>query len=56
MGLNPVARVDDAVGAAIEGGMRLHHRRRLRRLGQRQTLDPGDPGAFAAGDPPPRPG
>jgi phosphatidylserine/phosphatidylglycerophosphate/cardiolipin synthase-like enzyme len=56
MTLNPVARVDDAIGTAIEGGVRLQHRRRLRRLGHRQALDPGDPGPFAAGDPPPRAG
>ena len=57
MSLDPVARLDAAIGAAIEGSVKLHHRRRLRRLGQRHVLDP-PPRAdlFATGDPPPRAG
>src|SRR4051812_10782309 len=51
-----LTRADAAVGSAVEGYLRLHHRRRLARLGQLHTLDPTDDGPFAAGDPPPRPG
>jgi phosphatidylserine/phosphatidylglycerophosphate/cardiolipin synthase-like enzyme len=52
-----VDRADALLGAAIEGAVKLEHRRRLRRLGHHGVLDPpsGD-GLFAAGDPPPRPG
>ncbi|HEY4097360.1 MAG TPA: hypothetical protein VGM33_17695, partial [Baekduia sp.] len=53
----PVARADALLGAAIESTIKVHHRRRLRRLGQQVALDPpGPPALFAAGDPPPRPG
>jgi phosphatidylserine/phosphatidylglycerophosphate/cardiolipin synthase-like enzyme len=55
--MNPVARLDAAIGAAIEGTVKVHHRRRLGRLDRRHVLDP-PPRAdlFAAGDPPPRAG
>ncbi len=56
MALDPLSRLDAAVGAAIEGGLRLQHRRRLGRLGQRAALEPPADGLFASGDPPPRPG
>jgi phosphatidylserine/phosphatidylglycerophosphate/cardiolipin synthase-like enzyme len=57
MSLNPVARLDAAVGATIEGAIKHHHRRRLRRLGHPGALEPPPkPDLFAAGDPPPRPG
>lgn len=53
-----VARADALLGDAIEGALKLHHRRRLRRLGHREVLDGGPPAAqlWASGDPPPRPG
>jgi len=56
MALDPVARLDAAVGASIEAGLRLQHRRRLTRLGHGVSLQPPPDGLFAAGDPPPRPG
>jgi phosphatidylserine/phosphatidylglycerophosphate/cardiolipin synthase-like enzyme len=53
----PVARADALLGAAIESTIKVHHRRRLRRLGHRGVLDPPPaPTLFAAGDPPPRAG
>src|SRR4051812_8051154 len=52
-----IARADAALGAVVEAGVRRHHARRLRRLGQQRALDPGDDGSWwASGDPPPRPG
>jgi phosphatidylserine/phosphatidylglycerophosphate/cardiolipin synthase-like enzyme len=57
MSVAPVARTDALLGAAIEGTVKAHHRRRLRRLGHPGVLDPpSSPSLFAAGDPPPRPG
>jgi phosphatidylserine/phosphatidylglycerophosphate/cardiolipin synthase-like enzyme len=54
---DPVSRADALLGSAIEGAVRGHHRRRLRRLGHPEALDPPPQGSlFAAGDPPPRPG
>jgi phosphatidylserine/phosphatidylglycerophosphate/cardiolipin synthase-like enzyme len=51
------ARADALVGAAIEGAVKLHHRRRLRRLGHAGALEPSPTDRlFAAGDPPPRAG
>jgi phosphatidylserine/phosphatidylglycerophosphate/cardiolipin synthase-like enzyme len=53
----PIARADALVGSAIEGAVRLQHRRRLRRLGHAGALDPPPASTlFAAGDPPPRAG
>jgi phosphatidylserine/phosphatidylglycerophosphate/cardiolipin synthase-like enzyme len=49
-----IDRIDDAVGAIIERGVRTHHRRRLRRVGWEHAFGAG-PG-WAAGDPPPRAG
>jgi len=43
------------VGDAVSSQICAHHERRLRRLGWSRALDP-DQGAWAAGDPPPRPG
>jgi phosphatidylserine/phosphatidylglycerophosphate/cardiolipin synthase-like enzyme len=52
-----VARADALLGAAIEGTIKLHHRRRLRELGHAGVLSPSPkPDLFATGDPPPRPG
>lgn len=52
-----MGRVDAAMGDALEAVVRHHHRRRLRRLGHPETLEPA-PRAdlWATGDPPPRPG
>jgi phosphatidylserine/phosphatidylglycerophosphate/cardiolipin synthase-like enzyme len=53
----PVARADALLGTAIESTIKVHHRRRLRRLGHGGVLDPPlGPTLFAAGDPPPREG
>jgi phosphatidylserine/phosphatidylglycerophosphate/cardiolipin synthase-like enzyme len=53
---NPLSRLDALLGGAVEGTVRLHHRRRLRRLGHAEALDPPGAGGWATGDPPPRPG
>lgn len=53
------SRIDAALGTVIERMVCLHHARRLRRLGWSRALQPGRPqhgGAWADGDPPPRPG
>jgi phosphatidylserine/phosphatidylglycerophosphate/cardiolipin synthase-like enzyme len=50
-----IARVDAAVGERIDGLVKFHHRRRLRRLGWLSALEPGGP-LWASGEPPPRPG
>ncbi|HEV7753609.1 MAG TPA: phospholipase D family protein [Baekduia sp.] len=53
----PVARADALLGAAIESTVKVHHRRRLARLGHRGVLNPPPaPTLFATGEPPPRPG
>jgi phosphatidylserine/phosphatidylglycerophosphate/cardiolipin synthase-like enzyme len=52
----PLSRADALVGSAIEAGVQVHHRRRLRRLGWEHALDPSPGARWAAGDPPPRPG
>jgi phosphatidylserine/phosphatidylglycerophosphate/cardiolipin synthase-like enzyme len=57
MSANPLPRLDAAVGSAIEGAIKLHHRRRLHKLGHHGVLDPPPTASlFATGDPPPRPG
>jgi phosphatidylserine/phosphatidylglycerophosphate/cardiolipin synthase-like enzyme len=53
---DPLGRADAAVGSAIEGYLRHHHRRRLAKLGQSHVLEPDGDGPFATGDPPPRAG
>ena len=54
---NPLlARLDAAVGDGVEAAVKLKHHRRLARLGWSRVFQPADPGVFAAGDPPPRPG
>jgi phosphatidylserine/phosphatidylglycerophosphate/cardiolipin synthase-like enzyme len=57
MAADPVGRLDAWAGQAIEAAVRTHHRRRLKRIGRLDQLDPA-PGVdgWAAGDPPPRPG
>ncbi|HEY6760597.1 MAG TPA: phosphatidylserine/phosphatidylglycerophosphate/cardiolipin synthase family protein [Baekduia sp.] len=53
----PVARADALVGDAIEATVKRHHRRRLRRLGHPEALEPTPSSTlWATGDPPPRPG
>src|SRR4051812_47338598 len=53
----PVARADALLGAAIEATVKRHHRRRLRRLGHPEALEPyAGADLWATGDPPPRPG
>jgi phosphatidylserine/phosphatidylglycerophosphate/cardiolipin synthase-like enzyme len=48
-------QLDDRVGDAIERAIRVHHRRRLRRIGWEHALDAVGP-AWARGEPPPRAG
>ena len=52
---DPIARLDESVGQAVESVIIAHHRRRLRRVGRASSLQP-PPGGWASGDPPPRPG
>jgi phosphatidylserine/phosphatidylglycerophosphate/cardiolipin synthase-like enzyme len=50
-----VQRVDGLVGEGIEVAIGVHHRRRLRRVGRIDQLDPAPNGTlWARGDPPPR--
>jgi phosphatidylserine/phosphatidylglycerophosphate/cardiolipin synthase-like enzyme len=50
-------RVDGSVGQGVEAAIGAHHRRRLRRVGRIDQLDPPDSSLlWAAGDPPPRMG
>jgi phosphatidylserine/phosphatidylglycerophosphate/cardiolipin synthase-like enzyme len=55
--LEPVARIDGALGRAVELGVKQRHRRRLRKLGQLHVVQHGGgAGPWASGDPPPRAG
>ena len=49
-------RLDAVAGNGIERAVRAKHRRRLRKLGQEQALDPDGDGWWASGDPRPREG
>lgn len=50
-------RIDGWAGQSLEAVIGAHHRRRLRRVGRIDQLDPPrDSSLWAAGDPPPRPG
>jgi phosphatidylserine/phosphatidylglycerophosphate/cardiolipin synthase-like enzyme len=52
-----VERVDGWVGDGIERATSRHHRRRLKRVGRSDQLEPpAGPSLWAAGEPPPRPG
>jgi phosphatidylserine/phosphatidylglycerophosphate/cardiolipin synthase-like enzyme len=51
-----LGRLDSVVGNRIEAAVTEKHRRRLSRLGWRHVYEPSASGAFAEGDPPPRPG
>jgi phosphatidylserine/phosphatidylglycerophosphate/cardiolipin synthase-like enzyme len=48
-----VYRVDKTLGDGLEQLVRVHHHRRLRKLGWERALEPGG-GLWTAGDPPPR--
>jgi phosphatidylserine/phosphatidylglycerophosphate/cardiolipin synthase-like enzyme len=50
------ARVDGAIGRAVEGTITRHHRRRLSRVGWDGAYDPFGDGIVAGGEPPPRAG
>jgi phosphatidylserine/phosphatidylglycerophosphate/cardiolipin synthase-like enzyme len=52
---NFVERADAAVGSGIDGLVKSHHRRRLRRIGWLRALDRSG-SLWASGEPPPRPG
>jgi phosphatidylserine/phosphatidylglycerophosphate/cardiolipin synthase-like enzyme len=52
---NFLERADAAVGSGIDGLVKSHHRRRLRRIGWLHALD-GNGSLWAGGEPPPRPG
>jgi phosphatidylserine/phosphatidylglycerophosphate/cardiolipin synthase-like enzyme len=52
----PLEELDRAAGLGIDALVRSHHRRRLRRVGRGDQLEPPDDGLWAAGDPPPREG
>ncbi len=50
-------RVDTWIGRGVEGAIGSHHRRRLRRVGRIDQLDPPDRASlWGAGNPPPRGG
>jgi phosphatidylserine/phosphatidylglycerophosphate/cardiolipin synthase-like enzyme len=52
-----IERADRLIGEGIESALGAHHRRRLRRIGRIDQLDPPADGVlWARGDPPPRPG
>ena len=52
-----LARVDGALGDGLERAIAAHHRRRLRRHGRSENLDPPRDGSlWASGHPPPRAG
>jgi phosphatidylserine/phosphatidylglycerophosphate/cardiolipin synthase-like enzyme len=44
----PLNRLDDLVGEAIERAVRAHHRRRLRRRGSGEAIDPPPDGGWAS--------
>jgi len=49
--MDPLLALDKSLGNAIEGLVRSHHRRRLRKLGWERALDPPGDGLWAAGEP-----
>jgi phosphatidylserine/phosphatidylglycerophosphate/cardiolipin synthase-like enzyme len=51
-----LARVDGAIGGAIEGSITRIHRRRLSKVGWDRAYDPVGDEVWAMDDPPPRPG
>jgi phosphatidylserine/phosphatidylglycerophosphate/cardiolipin synthase-like enzyme len=51
---DPLLAVDKLVGRSVQGLVRRHHARRLRRIGREHALDPDGDGLWAAGEPPPR--
>lgn len=54
---SPLRSGDRILGDVVEGASLLHHRRRLSKLGHRESFSPGCDGSlWAAEDPPPRAG
>jgi phosphatidylserine/phosphatidylglycerophosphate/cardiolipin synthase-like enzyme len=51
-----LAAADRAIGGAIDAATLLHHRRRLRKLGHGDSIDPPPGDWWAAGEPAPRAG
>ena len=49
-----MSRLDDAIGEGIERLVRVHHRRRLGRIGHGGALAPDGSVLWTSGDPPPR--
>lgn len=56
MTIRPAERIDAWVGHSVELAIGAHHRRRLRRCGRLEQLDPPSDSLWAAGDSPPRTG
>src|SRR6476661_4750580 len=56
MTIRPTERIDAWVGQTVELAIGAHHRRRLRRCGRLEQLDPPSDSLWAAGDSPPREG
>jgi phosphatidylserine/phosphatidylglycerophosphate/cardiolipin synthase-like enzyme len=51
-----LGKLDAPIGSGVERAVTGHHRRRLRKLGWEQALDPAGPSLWATGDPAPRSG
>jgi phosphatidylserine/phosphatidylglycerophosphate/cardiolipin synthase-like enzyme len=57
MNVGALSQIDRWTGQGVERAIAAHHRRRLRRAGRLEQLDPpADRSLWAAGDPPPRAG
>ena len=56
MSIRPAERIDTWAGQAVELVIGAHHRRRLRRCGRLEQLDPPNDSLWAGGDPRPREG
>jgi len=54
--VDPLLAFDKAVGNVVERAVRAHHRRRLRRLGWDEALDPSEAELWPRGGMPPREG
>ena len=53
---DPLLLLDKAAGRSLQWLVRLHHARRLRRIGWERALEPTGDALWAAGEPPPRSG
>jgi phosphatidylserine/phosphatidylglycerophosphate/cardiolipin synthase-like enzyme len=51
-----IRRGDRVIGNLLESGIQAHHRRRLAKLGHRESIVPETGSEWAGGDPPPRAG